>query len=88
MAIITKLTQAGGRTTSSLSGRIVFDESRGKIAVTEEGGQERTRMDLLGLTTIRSDGTYANRVGQASSDLRDGMWSAKPSEDLRDLGIG
>jgi len=49
--------------------------------------QERTRLDTLGLTTIREDGTYATRVGQASSDNRDGMWNIKPGIDLRDKGI-
>lgn len=71
----------------TLNGRVIIDEGRGKVSITEEGGQERTRLDLLGLTTIRSNATEANRVGQARSDLRDGIWTAKPTEDLRDLGI-
>lgn len=87
MAFIEKITQPGNNRSSSLNGRIVFDEGRGKISVTEQSGQERTRLDLLGLTTIRSDGTYANRTGQAEIDLRDGNWTADPGEDLRDLGI-
>jgi len=53
----------------------------------DDGKNERSRIDQLGLTTIRSDGTYSNRVGQASDDGRDGIWTAKPSEDLTDLGI-
>ena len=87
MAIIRKITEPGNALIGSLSGRIVLDEGRGKISITEPGGQERTRLDILGLTTIRSDDTHANRVGQASSDLRDGIWSAKPGVDLRDEGI-
>lgn len=50
-------------------------------------GEERSRLDPQGLTTIRSDGTYANRVGQASDNNRDGIWAAKPGIDLRDKGI-
>lgn len=85
MAIIKKITQPGNNLTGSLNGRIVLDEGRGKISITEQSGQERTRLDLLGLTTIRTDGTYANRVGQAAEDLRDGIWSAKSGEDLAEL---
>lgn len=85
MAIITKITQPGQGLTGSLNGRIVLDEGRGKISITEQTGQERTRLDLLGLTTIRSDGTGANRVGQEAVTLTDGIWNAKPSEDLFEL---
>lgn len=84
MAIITKITQAGGNTTSSLNGRIVLDEARGRISITEKSGQERTRLDTLGLTTIRSDGSEVNRVGQADNDLRNGIWSVEDGVDLRD----
>lgn len=87
MAIIKTITEPGNSLTGSLNGRIVLDEGRGTISITEQSGQERTRLDLLGLTTIRSDGTHANRVGQARDDLRDGVWSAKPGIDLRDEGI-
>lgn len=85
MAIVTKITQPGNNLTGSLNGRIVLDEGRGKISITEQNGQERSRIDLLGLTTIRSDGSYANRVGQAGQDGRDGMWTADPDKDLQDL---
>lgn len=85
MAIIKKITQPGNAITGSLNGRIQLDEGRGKISITEQDGQERTRLDLLGLTTIRTDGTYANRVGQAAEDFRDGIWSAKNGEDLAEL---
>ena len=57
------------------------------IHVFDPDGNERSRIDTLGLTTIRSNGTYANRVGQAGSDGRDGIWTAKPSVDLRNEGI-
>lgn len=87
MAIIKKVTSPGNNILGTLDGRIVFDEGRGKIAITDQSGQERTRLDILGLTTIRSDGTTANRVGQAESDLRDGIWSAKPGVDLKNKGI-
>ena len=72
----------------SQNGRIILDEAQGRISITEQSGQERTRLDLLGLTTIRSNNEYANRVGQARDDNRDGMWTAKPGVDLRDQGIG
>lgn len=85
--IIVNITQPGNNITGSLNGRIVLDEGRGKISITEQSGQERTRLDLLGLTTIRTNGTEANRVGQARSDNRDGIWTAKPGVDLRDEGI-
>lgn len=88
MAIITKITQPGNVLTGSLDGRIVLDEGRGRISITEQSGQERTRLDLLGLTTIRSNGEFANRVGQARDDLRDGNWTANDDTDLRDEGIG
>lgn len=83
MAIITKITQPGNNLTGSLNGRIVLDEGRGKISITEQSGQERSRLDLLGLTTIRSNGTYANRMGQAKTNLRDGTWTANDGEDLK-----
>lgn len=105
MAIIRKITEPGNALIGSLSGRIVLDEGRGRIVVTEKSGiekavqdisgfhffddnkVERSRLGELGLTTIRDDGTHANRVGQAQSDKRDGIWSAKPGVDLRDEGI-
>ena len=83
MAIIKTTTTSGNRLTGTLNGRVVIDDGRGKISITEQNGQERTRLDLLGLTTIRSNGTYANRVGQARTDLRDGNWSVNIGEDLR-----
>lgn len=83
MPFVEKITQPTQGLTGSLNGRILLDEGRGKISITEASGQERTRLDLLGLTTIRSNGTYANRVGQAANDLRDGIWTAEPSADLR-----
>lgn len=83
MAFIEKITQPSQGLVGSLNGRILLDQGRGRIVVTETNGQERTRLDLLGLTTIRSDGTYSNRVGQAANDLRDGIWTAEPTVDLR-----
>lgn len=88
MNLVETITTPGQGLTGSLNGRIVLDEGRGKISITEQSGQERTRLDLLGLTTIRSDGTYSNRVGQARDDLRDGIWTLKAPLDLRDDGIG
>lgn len=51
----------------------------------DELGNERTRLDELGLTTIRANGEYANRVGQAGDDNRDGIWTANDDEDLKYL---
>lgn len=83
MAFEEKITQPSQGSISTLNGRIVLDQARGAFSITEQSGQERTRIDLLGLTTIRSNGTYANRVGQAKNDLRDGIWTAQPNVDLR-----
>lgn len=74
---------------------VVYDSTTGEQRSVQDvdgfhifnSGQERSRVDVLGLTTIRADGTYANRVGQASDDFRDGIWTADPNEDLRSLGI-
>lgn len=83
MNLVENITIPSQGLTGSLNGRILFDEGRGKISITETSGQERTRLDLLGLTTIRSNGTYSNRVGQAANNLRDGIWTAEPTVDLR-----
>jgi len=85
MNIVTKVTTPSQVLTGSLNGRIILNEGRGEISITEQNGQQRTRLDLLGLTTIRSDGTYSNRVGQAEGDRRDGIWTAKPGKDLKVL---
>ena len=85
MNIVTKVTTPSQVLTGSLNGRIILNEGRGEISITEQNGQQRTRLDLLGLTTIRSDGTYSNRVGQAEGDSRDGIWTAKPGKDLKVL---
>lgn len=50
-------------------------------------GIERSRMDRLGLTTLSESGSHTNRVGQASDDNRDGIWTAPPNGDLRNDGI-
>lgn len=79
----------GSRRISTLSGDIRLEQNKGRLAVYDTGtSQERTIVDIRGLTTIRSDGTYAGRYGQASNDNRDGAWVAAPNIDLRDLGIG
>lgn len=85
--IIEKITQSGGRTTSSLSGRLVFDETRGRIAVTEQTGQERAAMAIDGFTVTRSDNTRYGKFGQADSDGREILAVAKPGVDLKNEGI-
>lgn len=75
---------------------VVYDPSSGQQRSVQDiggfhvfnDGVERTKLDVLGLTTVRQDGTYANRVGQARDDGRDGIWTAKPGIDLRNEGIG
>lgn len=83
MNIIENISTPSQGLTGSLNGRIVLDEGRGKISITEQSGQERSRLDLLGLTTIRTDATYSGRFGQAKTDFRDGAWVAKSGEDLK-----
>lgn len=54
----------------------------------DENGNELTRLDILGLTTIEpSTGDYKVRVGAATDDGRVGVWVAEPGVDLRDEGI-
>lgn len=72
----------------TLSGSITLEEATSRLVVRDGAGQERTIVDILGLTTIRANGEYSNRVGQARDDNRDGVWVAKVGEDLRDEGIG
>src|SRR5690606_9576086 len=52
MAIIKKITQPGNNLTGSLNGRIVLDEGRGRISVTDTDGSERTRQDIEGFKTF------------------------------------
>lgn len=85
MAIITSVTQPGGKTTSTLSGRIVFDESRGKIAITDNDANERTRLDVLGLTTLRANGHYSARYGTIESTGESVAIIALPNEDLKPI---
>lgn len=83
-----RLEEAAGRL-------VVYDPISGDVRSVQDltgfhvfnGGTERTRLDDQGLTTIRQNGTFANRVGQASDNNRDGIWAAKPGIDLRDKGI-
>lgn len=83
MNIVTSITVPSQGLTSSLNGRLVFDEGRGKISITEQSGQERTRLDLLGLTTIRSNGQYSARYGQIASTGEDVAIIARPGQDIR-----
>lgn len=87
MAIIKKITQPGNTLTGSLNGRLVFDQGRGTISVTEEGGQERAKMAIDGFTTTRSDNTRYGKFGQADNDGRDILAIAKPGVDLKNEGI-
>lgn len=88
MAFSDETSYTGQQNISTFNGNILIDNARGEIAIRETGNPaKRTVLDKLGLTTIRADGTGANRVGQAKSDLRDGMWSMSPGESLEDYDI-
>lgn len=87
MTIVTKITQPGNNIAGSLSGRLIIDEGRGQIVVTEQSGQERARMAIDGFTTTRSDNTRYGKLGQADSDGRDILAIAKPGVDLKSEGV-
>lgn len=87
MTIIKTSTTAGNGLTSSLNGRILLDEGRGRITVTEQNGQERSAMAIDGFTVTRGDNTRYGKLGQADSDGREILAIAKPGIDLRDRGI-
>lgn len=87
MAIQINVTQPGNNLTGSLNGRIVLDEGRGQIVVTEQNGQERSKLAIDGLTVTRSDNTRYGKLGQADSDGRDILAIAKPGINLIDQGI-
>lgn len=85
--IIVNITQPGNNLTGSLDGRIVLDEGRGRIVVTEQNGQERSRMAIDGFTVTRSNNTRYGKLGQADSDGRDILAVAKPGIDLKNEGV-
>ena len=70
----------------TLSGSITLEEATSRLVVRDGAGQERTIVDILGLTTIRANGEYSNRVGQARDDNRDGVGSQRGRGFGRDKG--
>ena len=87
MNLIESITTPSQGFTSSLNGRIVFDEGRGQIVVTEQNGQERSKMAIDGFTVTRTDNTRYGKLGQADSNGRDILAIADVDEDLRQEGI-
>jgi len=87
MNLIESITTPSQGFTSSLNGRLVFDEGRGNIVVTEQNGQERSKMAIDGFTVTRTDNTRYGKLGQADSDGRDILAIAKPGINLVDKGI-
>lgn len=74
--IIEKITQSGGRTTSSLSGRLVFDETRGRIGVTNSAGVTKSLQDEEGFR-------YFNNAGQERSKLAEDGLTITRSDNTR-----
>lgn len=85
--IIVNVSQPGNTLNSSLNGRLVFNQGRGEIVVTEQSGQERSKMAIDGVTVTRTDNTRYGKLGQADSDGRDILAIAAPGQDLRAEGI-
>lgn len=81
--IIKTVTTPGNNIVGSLNGRIQLDEGRGRFVVTDTNGAERTTLDILGLTTKRTDGTYSARYGQIASTGEDVAIIADPGQDLK-----
>lgn len=77
----------GARRVSTLDGKISLEQNVGKLSVKDNANVERTRVDLLGLTTIDPDGTERLRAGVARTDGRSGVWVSKPGVDIRDEGV-
>ena len=71
MAIVTKITQPGNNLTGSLSGRIVLDEGRGRIVVTDQQGNEKTVQDTDGFHL--TDGTVTTNITPSSITQNDGV---------------
>lgn len=84
MAIITKVSQPSNNLTGSLNGRIVLDEGRGKISITEQNGNERTRLDIQGLKTYNPDIEEVVRTGEMP-DGTYGTTAAKPGETIQTI---
>lgn len=59
MAIVENITQPGNVVTGSLSGRLIIDEGRGRVVVTDINGVEKTVQDIDGIHltdgSIRTD---------------------------------
>lgn len=84
MSFESTVSYSGQNVSSTLDGSVAIEQGRGRVVI-YNGGKPRSILDEVGLTTVRTDGTYAVRAGQARDDLRDGVWVAKPGQDLSNL---
>lgn len=67
---IETITTPGQGIVGSQNGRIVLDEAQGKISITDQVGQERTRLDLSGFLT--TDGTTSTKINPPGIVQNDG----------------
>ena len=87
MALDKNVSYTGQKNVSTFNGKIRIDDIRGFVGIADENNVVRSRLDLLGLTTVDPDGTERLRAGIARSDGRSGFWDTKPGIDLRDEGL-
>lgn len=87
MNIVTTITVPSQGLTGSLSGRLQINEGLGRLSISDTSGRERTRLDVLGLTTSDIDGTERLRAGISRSTGETILAITDPGDDLRDDGI-
>lgn len=68
---IENITTPGQGLVGSQNGRIILDEAQGKISITNQSGQERTRLDLSGFLT--TDGATSTRINPPGIVQNDGI---------------
>lgn len=78
---------SGARRVGTLNGKIALEQNTGRLVVRDIANQERTIVDLEGLSVNDTDGRRQVKTGIAHSDGRAGNWVAKPGVDLKDRGI-
>lgn len=87
MNIVTSITVPSQGLTGSLNGRLQINEGTGRISISDTLGRERTRLDILGLTTSDTDGTERLRAGITRSTGETILAITDPGDDLRNDGI-
>jgi hypothetical protein len=70
MAIVKKITQPSNNLSGSLNGRLLIDEGRGRIVVTDLEGQEKTVQDVDGFHL--TDGTVETHITPSNIIQNDG----------------